>query len=518
MKTRKILIQGLFALLMPVAYFATGCKDAGKKIDVNKVKTEAGFVKGKTVENGIVKVFMGIPFAAPPVDSLRWKPPQPVPHWKGVRECLTAPPSAMQSKPVPFMMWSKEFMAPEEPLSEDCLYLNIWTSAENTGEKRPVIVWIHGGGFTGGSGTVPLYNGEEMAKKGVVFITINYRLGVFGFLAHPELSAESPAKVSGNYGILDQIEALKWVKNNIMSFGGDPDNVTIAGQSAGAFSVNALVVSPLAKGLFHRAIAHSGGMFSRFGGLVNDLETAESSGKRYVEQLNVSSIEELRKKPAEELIKVPGRWGVVFDGYVVLPARQAYETGMFNDVPLISGWNADDGVSMGVNITAEMFRQNAKKQYGEIANEFLKYFPAGDDNQAQKSQKLASVLSFGWQNYFWAKAQSEKGKNKAYLYYFTHVPPGEPNYGAFHSAEFGYALKTLKFWNRPFTDTDYNLSEKMSSYWINFATTGNPNGTNLPEWPWFNPENPQVMEFGDAVKVIPLPFREQLEFFNRVNK
>ena len=206
---------------------------------------------------------MGVPFAAPPVGDLRWKAPQPVAAWEGVRACVTPPASAIQAPPKPFMCWSKEFMAPESPLREDCLYLNVWTTAKTAQDKMPVMVWIHGGAFTGGSGTVPLYDGEAMSRKGVVFVTINYRLGILGFLAHPELSAESELKTSGNYGILDQIAALKWVKENIAAFGGDPNNVTIDGQSAGAFSVNMLVVSRLAKGLFQKAIAQSGGMFGR---------------------------------------------------------------------------------------------------------------------------------------------------------------------------------------------------------------------------------------------------------------
>lgn len=507
-------------LLFPVIFAAIPekAKKISRKIDVNKVLTEAGYISGKYNNGRTVKIFMGVPFAAPPVNSLRWKPPQPVSEWDGVRDCTTPPPSAMQSKPAPFMMWSKEFMAPEEPLSEDCLYLNIWTTASKTKEKLPVIVWIHGGAFTGGSGIVPLYNGEEMAKKGVVFITINYRLGVFGFLVHPELSAESPLKTSGNYGILDQIAALKWIKNNIAAFGGDPGNVTIAGQSAGSFSVNALMISPLAKGLFHRAIGQSGGMFSRGIGIVFDLKAAEAAGTKYAEQLKAASINELRTKSAEDLMKTQGRWGLVTDNIVIPSADKTFAEGKQNDVPLISGWNSDDGVSMGPAPNAETFRANALKNYGEKADEFLKLFPAGTDEEVKTSQKLVTQLSFGWMNYHWAGIQSETGKNKAYLYFFTRVPPGEPNYGAFHSAEFGYALKTLKLWNRPFTQTDYDLSEKMSSYWVNFAKTGDPNGKDLPYWPAFDKASPKVILLGDEVKSADLPYGKQLEFFDKINK
>jgi len=505
-------------LVVPLLFTCSSVKNtAGEGIDINSVKVESGLISGKTGEDGTVLIFMGVPFAAPPVVDLRWKAPRPPLKWEGIRKCVKPPASAMQSKPSPLMMWSKEFMAPEEPLSEDCLYLNIWTAAKTTGEKRPVMVWIHGGAFTGGSGTVPLYDGEEMAKKGVVFITINYRLGVFGFLAHPELTAESPDKVSGNYGILDQIEALKWIIKNIESFGGDPGNVTIAGQSAGSFSVNALMVSPMAKGLFHRAIGQSGGMFSGNPGLVSDLKAAESAGVKYTEQLKASSVAELRAKSAEDLMKVRSQWGITLDNIVVVPASETFAAGKQNDVPLISGWNADDGFSMRAGQNAETFKKEAEKRYGALAEDFLKAFPSGNDEELMRSQKIVSVLSFGWQNYNWIKMQSTTGTGKAYLYYFTHVPPGEPDYGAFHSAEFGYALNTLKLWNRPFTHTDWDLANKMSSYWVNFAKTGNPNGEGLPEWPAFDKNSPNIIEFGDEVKSVPLPFREQLEFFDKYN-
>ena len=506
-------INLLFLLL--IAAILASCTgtgiNGGNAINIKKVKTDAGFISGKTNQDGSVKIFMGIPFAAPPVDSLRWKPPQPVAKWKGVKECVTPPPSAMQSKPVPFMMWSKEFMAPQEPLSEDCLYLNVWTPAKNTGDNLPVIVWIHGGGFTGGSGTVPLYNGEEMAKKGVVFVTINYRLGVFGFLATPELSNESIDSVSGNYGILDQEAALRWVWNNIQAFGGDQDNVTIDGQSAGSFSVNALMVSPPAKGLFQRAIGESGGMFAMNFGIVNTLNSAEEAGLTYMKRAGATSIAELRKMPADSLIKIPGRWGITIDNHVVMPPAETFLEGKQNDVPLISGWNADDGIG-GRPLDAAEFRNNAKQRYGDKYQQFIKLFPASNDEEAAASQKLMNQLSFGVQNYTWVDLQSTYGKNKAYLYYFSHVPPGEPNYGAFHSSEFGYALNNLKLWNRPFVKADYDLADQMSSYWVNFAKTGDPNGPGLPVWPAFNENSPQVMDFADSSMVEPVPHLSQVQF------
>ena len=506
----------LILIIVPF-WFACNSGQKAEIIDVNSVRTQAGIISGKTSDDQAVKIFMGVPFAAPPVGDLRWKAPQPVVSWTGVRACVTPPASAMQAPPKPFMCWSKEFMAPESPLSEDCLYLNVWTPAKSVQEKLPVMVWIHGGAFTGGSGTVPLYNGEGMARKGVIFVTINYRLGIFGFLAHPELSAESDLKSSGNYGILDQIAALKWVKENIAAFGGDPNNVTIDGQSAGAFSVNMLVVSPLAKGLFQKAIAQSGGMFGKHLSLGQTLKVAEEEGKQLTEKMGISSIAELQAISADSLLRIPGRFGIVVDNTVIPPVNETFAAGKQNEVSLLSGWNADDGVSFGPPAKAEQFKAMAKAQYGDKADTFLKLFPAGNDEEAGKSQKLVSQLFFGWNNYAWARIQASTGKGKAYLYNFKRVPPGEPNYGAFHSAEFGYALHTLNLWNRPFTDVDYKLEEVLSSYWVNFAKTGDPNGEGLPVWPAFNDNKPEIIEFGDEVKAAPLPYFDQLKFLNEMN-
>jgi para-nitrobenzyl esterase len=500
-------------LIIPLLF---ACKQGYKaqEVDISAIETKSGKVSGKLSDDKEIKIFMGIPFAAPPVGDLRWKAPQPVASWEGVRACVTPPASAIQAPPKPFYCWSKEFQAPEEPLSEDCLYMNVWTIAKTTQDKLPVMVWIHGGAFTGGSGTVPLYNGEEMARKGVVFVTINYRLGIFGFFAHPELSAESDLKTSGNYGILDQIAALRWVKENITAFGGNPDNVTIDGQSAGSFSVNMLVVSPLAKGLFQKAIAQSGGMFYKEVDPEQTLQAAEGRGRQLTEKMGLSSIAGLRAIPADSLLKIPNQGGIVIDRVVIPPVYETFTSGKQNDVSLISGWNADDGVSFGPPPTASQFKAGAKNQYGDKADQFLQAFPANTDAEAAQSRKLISQLRFGWHNYTWAKMQSQHGTGKAYLYLFKRVPPGEPNYGAFHSAEFGYALHTLKFWDRPFTEIDYKLEEIMSSYWVNFAKTGDPNGEGLPAWPAFNPEDPEVIELGNDVKAVPLPYKEQLQFLN----
>ena len=486
-------------------------------IDTYSINLKSGLISGKTTKDGAIKIFMGIPYAAPPLGVLRWKAPQTITPWDGVRKCVNLPASAMQGKPVPFFCWSKEFLIPDEPISEDCLYLNIWTPAKTTSDCLPVMVWIHGGGFSAGSGTVPLYDGEAMARKGILFITINYRLGIFGFFAHPELSNESPYKTSGNYGILDQIAALQWVKDNIVAFGGDPNNVTIAGQSAGAFSVNVLMASPLAKGLFQKAIAESGGMFGKKFLLGNSLREAEKIGKQLTDRIGAISINDLRTLSADSLLKIPGQYNLTIDSIIIPPVYETFVVGKQNDVPMISGWNADDGASFGMQLSAEQFREKAIKEYGDKAEKFLQLFPSNSNEEAYHSQKLLSQLTFGWNNYSWTRLQSKTGKGKAFLYYFRRVPPGEPNFGAFHSAEIAYALHTLNKWNRPFEDTDYQLEEIMSSYWVNFVKTGNPNGKGLPYWPDYNDVNPKVMELGDTVKAVLLPYREQLYFLDDIN-
>lgn len=506
-------------LLMAALSLLGACAPTDRDtLNVEAVKTKDGIVAGKTTESGNVSLFLGIPYAAPPVGDIRWKAPQPVEPWDGVLACVNPPASAMQPDPQPFSCWSEEFLTPAKPMSEDCLYLNVWTPAKKVSEKLPVMVWIHGGGLTTGSGMVPLYDGTEMARKGIVFLTINYRLGVFGFLAHPALTKESDLNTSGNYGILDQIAALKWVQDNIAAFGGDPDNVTIAGQSAGAFSVNMLTVSPLAKGLFHKAIAESGGMFANNLALGQKLADAEQTGEQLFAAAGYTDMGAMRAIPADSLIaNFPNRLAITVDNIVIPPVAETYAEGRQNDVPLLTGWNADDGILFGAAPTAEQAKQQAHEKYGDEADVYLDLFPANTDEEAVASYKLNAQLAFGWNNYKWAGLQAQTGKHPAYLYFFSHVPPGEPNYGAFHSAEFGYALHTLHNWNKPFNDVDYKLEETMSSYWVNFAKTGNPNGNGLPQWPVFDPASPQVIDLGDETIAKALPNRAQLEFLDKEN-
>ena len=483
-----------------------------------------GKIEGTYSADKTVRSFKAVPYAMPPNGTRRWKAPQPVNNWSGIRNCTAYSASAMQPKPVPFMCWSEEFIAPPEPLSEDCLYLNIWTSAKEKRDKMPVFVWIHGGGLTSGAASCAVYDGEGMAKKGVVFVSINYRLGVFGFMAHEELSKESGKNASGNYGFLDQIEALKWIQKNIAEFGGDPKNVTIAGQSAGSFSVNALVASPLARGLFDRAIAESGGMFTNRMG--KNLDEAETQGDMLMQRALAKNIAELRLISAEQLLKIANgqgmdRFGTVLDGYVLPKNLIAhFENGKHSDVPLLTGWVTGDGALMGnAPITVEKFKQQAKEKYSDKADDFLKVFTANTDAEAQAAQTRLGLCQFAaFQSHLWAGFNK---KNKSYLYQFSHVPPDKlnfPNYGAFHTSEVPYALHTLSQWKRDWQKVDYDLEQTMSDYWVNFAKTGNPNGAGLPEWKSYDKETGQIMELGDKVILQSETFKKAFDFLETVSK
>ncbi|MCU4163464.1 carboxylesterase/lipase family protein [Carboxylicivirga caseinilyticus] len=513
-----MVIRFFFILLL-----ATACCNEKEQVEV--VKVCGGLVSGKYLPDTEVFAYKGIPFAKPPVGDLRWKAPQPVDSWDGVRDCTAFSASAMQFTPQPFLMWTQEFIAPAEPLSEDCLYLNVWTAAKKE-EKQPVIVFIHGGGFSSGSGSVPIYDGANMAAKGAVFVTINYRVGIFGFFAHPELSKEAASGTSGNYGLLDQIAALKWVRDNIGEFGGDPDNVTIAGQSAGAFSVNYLVASPLAKGLFHRAIAESGGavMSTNRLSMGNTLVIAESVNQELGEHLEITSIADFRAMPADSLLKLGSMSIPVVDGYV-LPkdVHSIFTNGEQNDVPVLLGWNANEGNFGGPLKSAADFKNECEQKYGERASEFLEVFPAQNDSIAQASQIMLSGLqTFGIQAYKWAELQNQKESSPAFVYFFNRSVPygeGQQDFGAFHTSEVSYAYCNLdKSSIRPWTQTDYQLEKIMSSYWINFARNGNPNRDQLPIWKPYTKEMHQAMILGEKTEMKELPHLDELNLIESIFK
>lgn len=521
--------------------------DSGKEISTKPVQTEYGLISGVYNADRSVRAFAGVPYAKPPIGDLRWKAPQTPDAWKGIRVSDHFSDCAVQSNlptPISRLMYltmgtdelSHSSIGDEEKTSEDCLYLNIWAGADSDQEKRPVIVYIHGGSFTTGSGSIDVYNGENMAKKGAVFVTINYRLGIFGFYANPELSKESGDSVSGNYGILDQIAALKWVKENIAAFGGDPGNVTIAGESAGSMSANILQASPLAKGLFSHVIAESGGYFGSQGfkhGLMQTLASSEKDGLNLEHSLNKDSIADLRKVSASDLLKASDSISTrpVLDGYVLHDTvYNTFEKGEESDVPVLIGSNANESalflslpwpVSMSPEYsTMNMsdFHQAVQKTYGSFSNQFFKLYPSDNNSELVKSELASGTTQwFAWHMHTWAELQTAKEKSKVYYYYFNKIQPGPSGMqalGAYHSSEVAYAYDNLSKVDLPYTNADMKLSDKMSSYWFNFAKTGNPNGSDLPNWSSYDIQTDQVMQLGDDIKMIPTPDKQELDFFD----
>lgn len=481
------------------------------------IATTGGLVSGGNGAVGTVRVFKGVPFAAPPVGDLRWRPPQPPARWNGVRAATTFSDNCMQRQAngAAFPPYGGDRSATS--MSEDCLYLNVYTAAPSVSARQPVMVWIHGGAWTSGSG--PIYQGEDLAKKGVVYVSLNYRLGVFGFLAHPELSKESPQHASGNYALLDQIAALKWVQANIAAFGGDPSRVTIFGESAGSWSVHNLVGSPLAKGLFHRAIGESGGRFS----ITTTLAQAEQAGLRLGSAAGAPTLAELRATPAATLNQLPGFQSVSnVDGWV-LPATMSdiFAAGRQNDVPVLIGSNADEGsIFTPASTTAASFRERTQRRFGAQTEAYLALYPFTTDAEARRAQAAAMRdETFGWEMRTWARLQARTGSSKVFLYYFSRVPP-LPNrewLGAQHGAEIPYVLNWPNGAHSagvPWTAADRTLAEQVSQYWINFATTGDPNGPGVPAWPAYEPGRERALGIGETLSVIAVPHGAALDFLD----
>ncbi|MBO0725247.1 MAG: carboxylesterase family protein [Blastocatellia bacterium] len=523
------MLRNLILLAIGLA-FALSSVLSGSALTANDiVRVEGGLISGSVVDG--VRSYKGIPFAAPPVGELRWKAPQPPAAWEGVRECDAFGPDCPQA---PYPQSSIYYSAPRRQ-SEDCLYLNVWTAA-GAGEKRPVMVWIHGGALTRGSGAVPAYDGAALAKKGVILVTINYRLGPLGYLAHPELTAESPHRSSGNYGALDQIAALNWVQKNIAAFGGDPGRVTIFGESAGSWSVNALVGSPLAKGLFHRAIGESGGTFGPMIYLKEDRDgrpSAEKIGEAFAKAAGTDSIKALRAQPAEKIVEVFNndpegrkfRTQPNVDGWA-LPdeIRNIFAQGKQNDAPVIVGSNANEMTSLtlpaSIPKTMEDYRKRVETQYGAMIKEFDAAYPA--KSEADIAAAFLGSLrdsAFTLPMRTWAR-MTATGRSKAYLYFFSHVPPN-PNskyLGAYHAGEIVYVFNNLNRRNSLLQEADFKLAEMMSNYWVNFATGGDPNGKGLPEWAPYDSETEAYLEFGDAIQLRNRLLKAQLDFIERFQK
>ena len=489
---------------------------AQKKI----VQIKSGRILG--IEKEGIQIYKGIPFAAAPVGKLRWKAPQPVKPWKGIKNCTKFGASPYQPAPVPFMCWSEEYLIPKAPISEDCLYLNVW-APKKTKQKKAVLVYIYGGGFRSGGAGCAIYDGEAVAKKEVVFVTINYRVGVFGFLAHPELTKEAAYKSSGNYALLDMVAALKWVHDNIENFGGDPNRVTIAGQSAGAFAVNFLCASPLTKGLIHGAIAESGGSILSSTLRPNlFLKDAEKQGLTFAKNLNCNSIEALRNKSSEEiLIATGGLSSPIQDGYFLPKSMMdIYANNEQNDIPTIIGWNEDDKM-IGKPMPAKQYIESIKKQFGAKADAVLSLYPGDSEEAAAKSQgEISRDQTFGIQGFTWANMQSDKGKATVYVYSFDRKLPAYTSvtdFGAFHTGEVVYAYDNLSTVDRPWLKEDHDLALSMSTYWTNFAKTGNPNNKSLIQWPRYQVAEKLIIHFDQKIHVNKLATEQKLSLLTSLN-
>ena len=474
-------------------------------------------------ESGVA-AYLGIPFAAPPVGENRWRPPGKPASWKGERKADHFSASCRQAvTPKGFGPWSAEYVISNEA-SEDCLYLNVWTPAKSASEKLPVLFWIYGGGFNSGGSSVAIYNGAHLASKGIIVVSVNYRVGVYGFFAHPELSAESPAHASGNYGLLDQIAGLRWVHDNVASFGGDPARVTIAGQSAGAASVHHLISSPLAKGLFSQAIAQSG---SGMGLRVPDRASAEAAGKAAVDAGGASrSLAQLRKLSTTELdalVGKPGsRFGPILDGLVY--PNNATVGADTNDTPILTGMTANEGTGLDPNynnVNVASFNAQLNTVYGKYAKEFAVLYPAGDDKQAWVSSDALARDRGLASMYFWARDRLQHTKYPIYAYLWTHIEPGPDSarYLAFHSSEIPYIFDTLDAApQRSFTALDRKLAVELGTYWVNFVKTGNPNGGGQPEWPQLTTTDKQILEIGDTTRTRPVLDADRLKVFDLYTK
>lgn len=492
-----------------LAFAALACGHIVAQSNLKEVTTANGKLSG-TLEKSNVISFKGIPYAAPPVGDLRWKEPRPASNWEGVRKADHFGPRAMQ----PPIFGDMNFRS--DGMSEDCLYLNVWTSAKSSNDKLPVLVYFYGGGFVAGDGSEPRYDGESMATKGIVAITVNYRLGLFGFFAHPELSKESGHHASGNYGVMDQWAALKWVKENIAAFGGDPSKVTIAGESAGSVSVSAQMASPLSKNLFVRAIGESGSLLGALPAV--SLQQGEETGLQFAKKIGAASLADLRKMNADSLVKYatsfnPFRFSMTVDGYFFpKDPREIFNAGEQAQVPLLVGWNSQEGSASSIlgtqALTVDNYKAAVKKLYGDKADEVLKvYHPTSDEEVEQVARELAGDRFIAFSTWKWSDMQIKTGQ-PVYRYYYEHPrPPMSPEMGdaspglaggvikgqkntaplpkgAVHSAEIEYAMGNLAT-NKVYawTAEDYKVSSVMQEYFANFIKTGNPNGAGLPQWP-----------------------------------
>jgi len=493
-----------------------------------QVDTDKGKVEGALTADQKVVAFKGIPFAAAPIGNLRWQPPQPVANWTGVRPAKDFGHHCLQTGGYPDMIFH------DPGPSEDCLTLNVWAPADAKPGTLPVMVWIYGGGFVTGGTSEARQDGQFLAHRNVVIVSMNYRLGIFGFFVHPELTAESPHHASGNYGLLDETAAIEWVKRNISAFGGDPANLTIFGESAGSFAVSAQMASPLSKDLLTKAIGESGGAFYSGGLGFEPREVREQKDSRFAQTaFGTTKLADLRKLSADDILKAvtakttppPPRFGPDVDGYFLPDSvPNIYAAGNQAHIPLLAGWNADEGRGAVINAktkpTIASFTAQAEKEFGSEAPKFLAVYPATTDAEAQRSAgDFAGERFITFSTWRWLEAHVETGKSPTFRYFLDLGSPGDKNHtanlGAFHSDDIEYVFGTLD--SRPdakWRPEDRKLSDQMGAYWTNFARTGDPSGSDLPKWPTYNAPDWQVMHLNATAEARPDDHRNRFLFLD----
>lgn len=513
MKTRAIPLT-----LAAVGFFAAASAFADDSEMQKPIRIESGLIEGVSNPEQDVVAFKGIPYAAPPVGNLRWREPQPPAKWEQVRKAdkfgasCTQPPSPSGKQP--------------SEMSEDCLFLNVWTPAKAVADKLPVLFFIHGGAGLWGSGNM---DGEGLARKGMIVVTVNFRLGIFAGMGHPELTAESPHHTCGIYGMLDLIAALQWVRNNIGAFGGDPGKVTIAGQSSGACAVHYLTASPVAKGLFRGAICVSFPYdYLTKPHTIPFVRQKEENGVAFAKAKNVQSLAGMRKIPALELIApdpavakaklIHLAGGIARDGWAFpLEYADAIDKGLASDVPTMTGMTADDfgPPAQYMKTTVASFAASLPPVFSDKKNAFLPLSPLNTDQEARKMAKLVQIEYRTSSIFYWAKWRAKTAKTPVYTYLFEHVKPNpeHPEKGASHGSDLIYEFNNLKSENLPWTEEDRRVADQVSSYWANFVKTGNPNGENLPTWAPFQADNPSTMSLSKNSGPRPIAAKERLGFY-----